>query len=284
MKGDDPTPSLDFVDSLWRYPVKSMAGEEIATVEVTARGFLGDRFYALVEQASNRAAVVRTWASDLLTYRPQFDKEPEEGDPAPGMQITLPGGFTLATTDSDIDERLSGALGRDLTLMATAPVGLLVELPAGTLGGEMSNVTEVPLGGGAPPGAFFDYGCVHLIATSTLDHLQTMYPEGRFDVRRFRPNVVIRSQGEPFIENSWVGRTLAIGDEVVLGITIPCPRCSTVTLAQGDLHQDARILRTIAEHNTQDLGDLGKLPCVGVYADVLKAGRIRHGDAVRYLD
>ena len=85
--------------------------------------------------------------------------------------------------------------------MATAPAGLLIEFPAGTLGGALSNATEVPVAGGAPPGAFFDYGCVHLIATSTLDHLQKAYPEGRFDVRRFRPNIVIRSQREPFIEN-----------------------------------------------------------------------------------
>jgi len=125
---------------------------------------------------------------------------------------------------------------------------------------------------------------VHLIATSTIDGLQALYPEGRFDVRRFRPNIVVRSQGEPFTENAWVGRTLAIGDEVLLRITIPCPRCVNMILAQVGLPHDPGILRTIAQHNMQDLGEFGSLPCTGVYADVVNPGTIRRGDAVRYLD
>jgi uncharacterized protein YcbX len=275
---------LDSVDAIWRYPVKSMAGEELPAAEVTPRGVLGDRIYALVDQASNRAATVRTWAAALLSYRSQFVTEPVPGAPAPDVRITAPGGLTLTTTDPDIHARLSATFGRSLTLMATAPAGLLLELPAGTLGGAMSTITDVPLGGAAPPGAFFDYACVHLVATSTLDHLQRLYPEGRFDVRRFRPNVVIRSHGEPFIENSWVGRTLAIGDDVVLRVTIPCPRCVNMILPQVDLPHDPGILRTIAQHNMRDVGDFGTLPCAGVYADVVKPGAIRRGDVVHYLD
>jgi len=275
---------LEFVETIWRYPVKSMAGEEIAAAEVTPRGLLGDRVYALVDKASNRVATVRTWAAALLSYRSQFVTEPERDTPTPDLRITSPSGLTLTTTDPHIHERLSAAFGRNLTLMATAPPGVLVEFPAGTLGGAHSNDTDVPLASAAPPGAFVDYGCVHLIATSTLDGLQRAYPEGRFDVRRFRPNIVIRSHGEPFIENSWVGRTLAIGDEVVLRITIPCPRCVSMILPQFDLPHDPGILRTIAQHNMQDLGDFGTLPCAGVYADVVKAGTIRRGDAVQCLD
>jgi len=152
------------------------------------------------------------------------------------------------------------------------------------VGGAWADVTDFPLAQTAPPGAFFDYACVHLVATSTLTHLQKVYPEGRFDVRRFRPNIVIRSEAEPFVENSWAGRRLAIGEEVVLRITIPCPRCVNMILPQGDLPHDPGILRTIAQHNTQDLGDFGALPCAGVYADVLKPGTIRRGDAVHWLD
>src|SRR5262249_23694258 len=157
----------------------------------------GDRVYALVDRASNRAATARQ-AVALFRYRSQFLTEPELDAPPPAVRITTPDGLT---TDSDIDEHLSAALGRHLNVMTTAPVGLLVEFPAGTLGGKFIDATEVPLAGAAPPGTFFDYACVHLIATSTIDHLQGAYPQGRFDVRRFRPNVVIRSQGEPYIEN-----------------------------------------------------------------------------------
>jgi len=280
----EPSAALGEVVSLWRYPVKSMAGENIAAAEITARGILGDRVYALVEQSSNRAAGLRTWASEILAYRPQFEREPVLEAPAPPMRINLPAGGTLRTVEPDLDARLSATLGRDVTLMATAPAGLLVEVPAGTLAGTMSKVTAVELGAGAPPGAFFDISCVHLIATATIEHLQKAYPAGRFDLRRFRPNIVVESQAEPFIEDSWVGRRLAIGDEVELEITMPCPRCSTVTLAQADLPRDARILRTIAENNMHDFGELGSLPCLGVYATVLKPGKIGRGDAVRCLE
>jgi hypothetical protein len=152
------------------------------------------------------------------------------------------------------------------------------------LGGALSEVTEFPLAGGAPAGAFFDYGCLNLIASSTLSHLQKTYPQGRFDIRRFRPNMVINSDAAPFIENSWVGRTIAIGNDVVLRVSIPCPRCISVTLAQDDLPRDPSILRAIAEQNMCDLGDFGTLPCAGVYAEVLKAGHIQSGDALRFVD
>jgi uncharacterized protein YcbX len=251
-------------------------------VQVTAKGLLGDRAYAWVERGSNRLAAVRTWATTLLNYHPQFVTEPEAGAPAPALEIRLPSGATLSSADPDVERHFSAAFGRNLTLMSTAPAGLLLEVPAGTVGGVLSNATELPIGG--PVGSFVDYGCVHVIATSTIEHLQQAYPQGRFDVRRFRPNVVIRSQGTPFIENSWVGRTLAIGDEVVLRITIPCPRCITMTLAQGDLPRDPRVLRTVAAHNMCDLGEFGTLPCAGVYADVVRPGRIRRGDTVGYLD
>ena len=85
-------------------------------------------------------------------------------------------------------------------------------------------------------------------------------------------------------ENSWVGRKLAIGDEVVLRITIPCPRCVNMILPQADLPHDPGILRTVAQLNMRDVGDFGTLPCAGVYADVAKPGTIRRGDVVHYLD
>jgi uncharacterized protein YcbX len=272
------------VESIWRYPVKSMMGEEVSTAEVTRRGLTGDRVYALVDTASNRAAVVRTWAARLLSYGAQFAQEPEQDSPAPAVRITGPDGVTLTSSQPDINERLSAAFGRALSLMSLAPSGLLVEFPVGTLGGGLATVTEVPLAGASPQGTFFDYACVHLIATSTIDHLQTAYPKGQFDVRRFRPNLIIRTNGGPFVENSWAGRTLAIGNEVVLRATIPCPRCVNTTLPQGNLPHDPGILRTIAQHNMRDLDDFGKLPCAGVYADVVQTGRVRSGDTVRCLD
>src|SRR5438094_151859 len=111
-------------------------------------------------------------------------------------------------------------------------------------------------------------------ATATLDRLHELYPQGRFEVRRFRPNIVVqpRSGEKGFAENAWVGHTLAIGSAVRLNITIPCGRCVMTTLAQGDLPADPGILRTAAQHNQVN---------VGVYAVVARGGTIRRGDPVR---
>jgi uncharacterized protein YcbX len=125
-----------------------------------------------------------------------------------------------------------------------------------------------------PPGTFFDLAPIHLVTTATLKHLQSLTPDSAFDVRRFRPNLVVETP-EPlqgFIENEWVGQTLTIGDEVILRILCPCPRCIMTTLSQGNLPKDPNVLRTAAKHNQGS---------IGVYAAVEKAGRIRVGDAVR---
>lgn len=276
--------TLDSVESIWRYPVKSMAGEKLQSVFVTEKGIVGDRVYAFVNEETNRTAVVRKWAENFLNYHPHFVTEPHANSETPPLKITMPSGETLTSGGSELEERISATFQRKLKLMASAPPGLLIEVPQGTLGGSLSEVTEFPLGGGAAPGTFVDYGSLHLIASSTLDHFQKSYPLGRFDVRRFRPNIVIHSESAAFTENTWVGRTLAIGNELVLRVTIPCPRCISVTLAQGELPRDPSILRAIAEQNMCDLGDFGKLPCAGVYADVIRAGLVQSGDTLRFLD
>jgi len=120
------------------------------------KGLLGDRVYAFVDEASNRAAVVRKWAENLLNYHPHFASEPDPSLPIPPLHIVMPSGETLTTANSDLEERISAVFERKLKMMSTAPSGLLLEVPAGTLGGALSEVTEFPLGGGAPAGAFFD--------------------------------------------------------------------------------------------------------------------------------
>jgi hypothetical protein len=125
-----------------------------------------------------------------------------------------------------------------------------------------------------PAGTFFDLAVVHVLTTATIDRLREMYPQGRFEVRRFRPNIVVQpaSAEKDFVENAWVAHTLVIGDDVRLNVTGPCPRCVMTTLPQGDLPRDPGILRTAAQHNQVN---------VGVYAAVLRGGMIRRGDPVR---
>jgi uncharacterized protein len=127
-----------------------------------------------------------------------------------------------------------------------------------------------------PARTFFDLATIHVLTTATIDRLRALYPEGRFEVRRFRPNIVVDTGPDQtgFVENDWVGHTLAIGDAVRLRITERCPRCVMTTLPQGDLPKDSGILRTAVQHNEAN---------VGVYAEVLSPGVIRRGARVALL-
>jgi hypothetical protein len=151
-------------------------------------------------------------------------------------------------------------------------------------------VTDEPIAQGSPPGTFFDYAVVHVVTTATLARLSELYPQGRFDPRRFRPNVLVDvgSEETGFVENGWIGRTLAIGDSVRLAVTDPCPRCVMTTLAQENLPADPGILRTAARHNSMIGGEArgpeGAYPAsVGVYARVVSGGTVRRGDPVRII-
>src|SRR5213075_2400136 len=109
------------------------------------------------------------------------------------------------------DEVLSAALGRAVSLQSAVPDQPLLEEYWPDVEGlpRRDAVTDEAL----PPGTFFDLAAVHVLTTATLDHLRGLYPAGRFEARRFRPNVVLDCgpgvQG--FVEQGWVGRTLALG-------------------------------------------------------------------------
>ena len=283
------TRSAGSVRGVWRYPVKSMLGEELDACEVTERGLTGDRAYALVDAENGKVASIknpRKWAR-LFECRAEFL------DGSRGVRITMPDGATVSAAEPEAAELLSALFGRKATLetsAAGAPV--LEEL---WLDGSPDGraVTDETFAKGSPPGTFFDYGVVHLVTTATLGRLHELYPEGRFDSRRFRPNFLVQSENgdSGFVENAWVGKTVAIGngaDGVELRVTDPCPRCVMTTLAQEDLPADPGILRTAARHNRL-VGGEGRGPegvyaaSVGVYASVLKGGIVRRGDPVRVV-
>ena len=275
------------VASLWRYPVKSMAGEELDSVNVTARGLRGDRAYALVDTASGKVGSAKSVKKfgDLLKCRAQFISPPVSDERVPAVQITLFDGSVVDSGQPDCDAKLNAAFGPQVSLVSAAPDGLMLEFAAGTLGGMHAETTAMPVASTAPAGSLFDYASVHLITTATLRRLKEAYREGRITIDRFRPNIVVDCPDEiGFVENSWPGRTLTLGAELVLRVSIPCPRCVMTTLPRTDLPHDPRILRTLADHNRLDLGEFGHLPCAGVYADVVRPGNIRRGDRVQLGD
>jgi uncharacterized protein YcbX len=262
------------VVSLRRYPVKSMMGEELNAAEVTERGLLGDRAYALIDGSDGKAATAknpRKWPR-LFEFRARFTEPVLPGAKIPPVRIELPDGSTVASDQGDLDRILSNALHREVTVRAARRESVDAEEYWPDMEGleHRETVTNFTL----PEGTFFDVAMVHLLTTTTLDRLRELYPQGRFEVRRFRPNVVVQTvSGESgFPENDWIGHTLTIGDAVRLNVTGPCGRCVMTTLAQGDLPKDPGILATAARHNNVN---------VGVYAAVARGGKVRRGDPVR---
>jgi uncharacterized protein YcbX len=263
------------VVSLWRYPVKSMMGEELNATEVTRAGLLGDRAYALVDRSDGKVASAknpRKWPR-LFEFRAALADAPVIGVKAPPVRITLPDRTVVNSEQRDIHQKLSEALNREVALSSlSGQADSIAEEYWPDIKGleHRDTVTDF----GLPEGTFFDAAFVHLLTTATLDRLRMLYPQGRFEARRFRPNIVVETGNseKDFVENAWIGQRLAIGDAVRLSITGPCPRCVMTTLAQGDLPHDVGILRTAARHNRAS---------VGVYAVVLQGGKVRRGDSVR---
>ena len=254
------------VKALWRYPVKSMAGTKIDEALVTEGGILGDRGYAVIDRESGRVGSAKTprkWAG-LMALAADFVSPPQPGTPLPPVRIVWPDGTTVSSEGGDPDTRLSDTLGRPVTLTTERPEAPSLE----RLDPLAADETIVDIGELMMAGRFSDYAALHLITTATMARLAELRPESKFNARRFRPNVTIATpEGQAgFVENDWVGREIAIGDEVRLRISDPTPRCSVPTLAQRDLKKDPQLLRTIVEHNTLPVPVLDgeALPCAGV--------------------
>lgn len=264
--------ALGSVVSIWRYPVKSMMGEELNATEVTERGVLGDRAHALVDIETGKIASAknpRKWPG-LIDFRASYAEPPRSGHDLPPVLITLPGGKTVRSDAPDVHAILSSELGREVVLKAMAPESPSLEEYWPDVDGlaHRDAVTEE----GMPANTFFDCALMHVLTTASIDQLRALNPEARFETRRFRPNVVVQlaASGIGFVENGWVGHSLAVGG-ARLKVSGPCPRCVMTTLQQGDLPRDVGILRTAAQHNAAN---------VGVYADVESRGEVRRGAPV----
>jgi len=277
---------LGTVAGLRRYPVKSMLGEDVDAGEVTFTGLSGDRRLAVVSRATGKIASAkfpRLWR-DLLTMAvASADDRAADG----AVRITLPEGKTVWSSDADVDSVLSDLLDEPVTLTATPVPGAALDraVPEAVLRDGVDAPVPAELmeiGGGGPSGTFVDFAPLHLLTTSTLDRIAELSPHGRADLERYRPNVLIATTAAGFIENDWLERILRVGDEIVLRVIARTPRCAVPTLAHGALPRDPDALRVLARHNrVEPLDSLDPEPCAGVYAEVLRPGRIRTGDPVR---
>ncbi len=232
------------VKLLYRYPVKSMAAEALTAIDVEWHGLAGDRRYAFA-----RSGVLSgfPWLSAnklprLLRYRPAFaDPERPAGST---IQVQTPDGCVMRLDSAELAAELAQAHG--------APVQL-AQLDRGT----------------------FDNMCLSLISETTVAALGAA--TGRdLDPLRFRPNIVIETiDPTPFLEDTWVGDRLMIGDgpdAFTMQVNLRDVRCAMVNLDPATAEVDARVLKTIVRQREN---------CAGIYATVHRPGTIHVGDPVR---
>jgi uncharacterized protein len=269
-----------------------MMGEELEVAEVTERGIVGDRGYALVDVETGKVVSAknpRKWAR-MFECEAAYAEPPVAGKSLPPVRVRVPDGEAVTSDEPEFASTLSKLFGREVTLRATleqmaiidhfffdyqTPLGRPIESPEG------DSLTTVPIGFGAP-GTFFDYTPIHLLTTSTLEKLREIYPKGQWEVRRFRPNIVVKAEAgqDGFVEDEWIGREFKAGD-VSMKVIDTMVRCVMTTLPQGELPNDPKILRTLADHHRVLMPAVGKeLPAVGVAVTVVAGGRIARNDAV----
>jgi uncharacterized protein len=283
------------VAALWRFPVKSMLGETIDNADVSEGGVAGDRAYALIDGETGKVVSAKNpklWPG-LFGCRAAFVGAPN-GDEAPAVRVTLGDGTSVRSDSPDVDSRLSRFFGRRVVLARAAPADFRIDqyhpdIEDADPGGHRDAVLEQKLGsalfdelGLRSPvrvGAFFDSFPISVLTTSTLDRLNELSPASRFDERRFRMNVIVRTATPGFVENEWVGRALGFHDGVQISVSMPDPRCVMLTLMQEDLPKDSEVLRTLVRHNRLDIAG-ARWPCAGVYATVKAGGTIRRGEQV----
>jgi uncharacterized protein YcbX len=261
------------VAELWRYPVKSLQGRPVDSLEVTAAGIVGDRRWGIVPTDAARVLSAKR-VPELLDARVDED----DGTAV----ITLPDGTGVAVTDPAVHDVLSAWLGRPVHLRSTdepdATDGLAYDMTFDPPDDD-AEVFAIPV----PAGTFLDLAPVHLLTTATLRGCAAQRPDLDWDVRRFRPNVVIDAAGEAFGEDTWAGREVHLG-EVVLRVTQPTVRCAMPLRAQPARANDPAAAPLARQPGLHDalVGLNAAFPNhLGVYAEVVAGGVVRVGDDVR---
>jgi uncharacterized protein YcbX len=282
MSGEAEHDGAPRVQRLYRYPVKSMLGELLDEVAVDEKGLAGDRAFAVVDAEQGTVAsakLPRRWAR-LLHLRATYVEPPALGEPPPPIVITFPDGSTLRSDDEGIDDALSAALGSPVRLVSGVQDHTMPYQATDADGTISDDERAGTIGRLGPSDRFFDLSALHLLTTSTLEHLRQLEPAADFDERRFRPNLVLDPGRPGFVENDWVGKVLDL-DGLRIVVVRRAGRCVMPTLAQGGLATDRLTLKAIARFNrVESSPTVGPTPCAGVYATVEGRGVLRVGDAL----
>jgi MOSC domain-containing protein len=219
-----PTPR---VVSLHRYPIKSMVGHEVTSLNVDHRGVVGDRLWSA--RTSDGKIASGKNSRRFAAVPKLLELRAEQQDDT--LVITFPDGSSYTAASTDAGARVSEFVGQPMTLAME---------------------TEV---------SHFDDGPLSLIGTASV--LALAHERNQpLDCARFRPNVVVETS-EPFEEDSWVGHRLQIGT-TVLSVTMRSPRCVMIDMETADLPAQKGNLKAIGRLNGANLGVIAQVAALGV--------------------
>ncbi len=278
---------------LWRYPVKSMGGEQIEHAEIDGNGVAGDRGWAIREAGETRTA---RQIPRLLQCAARYAEAPAANQRSPRVELTLPDNESLVSDAADFDQRLSAALDREVSLTPLRPADDLDHYrrpPADPNADQLASMREVfglepgdpfpDLGDipmdilsqfSTPPGTYFDAYPIHIMTTASLNALRAAGGGDDVDVRRFRPNILIDTgEAEGLLEVDWSGSKLQVGG-VVIELRTTTVRCSIPAHAQRDFGSSRAVGRALIEQTKQHLG---------AYCTVVETGEVSVGDEVELL-
>lgn len=244
---------------LVRYPVKSLQGEEVSSAEIEPDGLAGDRRWGIRDERTGKILTARR-APNLLFAAATLEPD---GTPV----ITLPTGATCRGPGAETDAALSAWLGKPVRLVHSEDV------PASRAEffEDATDDTSQAIEWTMPPGRFVDAEPLLVLTTASLRTAAALHPGGDWQVRRFRPNLLVDVTGDGWLEDDWCGRaTMRIGP-VELRPQQPCVRCTMVTRPQPGLADDRDVFRTLARNH----GGL-----FGAWTAVARAGTVRVGDGV----
>ena len=243
------------VAELWRYPVKSMQGERVEQLTVSSGGAVGDRMLAVVDPAARKVLSGKRYA-DLLLASARL----EGGD----VVVTLPDGGEYEASDPNVHAVLSAWLDKEVRLEPPPTDAVFpMEMYTG-MSDESTPVFDWP----GPPGTWLDLADAHFLTTASLRAAAALHPDGDWDVRRFRPTVLIDSDDDGFVEDGWTKITLGA---VEADVIMKTPRCSMPSRAQPGIERDMKIGTTIRDGHDNNLG---------VYCSITQSGTVALGDQV----
>ncbi len=261
--------TIGTVESLWRYPIKSMSGEAMPEAFMGFSGFYGDRCFAFKNSSARKGFpyLNATVQQQMLRYRPQF-RYAERAVKPPNLTeaMSIAPGVTPANAGPD-----------DLTLDVVTPSGAVVAVddPAliDMLGEGLRGENHLTLV--RSDRALTDCRPVSLISLQTVRQVEAELGVP-LDKRRFRANVYLNlAADDGFAEDELVGRRLRIGSSAVLMVLERDPRCKMISLDPDTGQHNPEVFRHVAQAHAA---------CAGVYCAVLVEGILTKSDSIQLLD